>query len=132
MKETKIEEGRLYTKEHEWVKIEGESATVGVTDYAQDLLTDVVFVELPSVGKKLEQFKPACVVESVKSVSDVYAPLGGVVSEKNSALENSPELINSDPFGAGWIFKIKEFHPDETKNLMDAAAYKAYLAPQQH
>ncbi|MBI2638845.1 glycine cleavage system protein GcvH [Candidatus Peregrinibacteria bacterium] len=127
-----IKDDRLYTKEHEWVKIEGDAAMVGISDYAQDLLTDVVFVELPKAGKALEQFKPACVVESVKSVSDVYAPLSGTVSEANSALEKSPEAINGDPYGAGWIFKITGFKTEETANLMDAAAYKAFIATLKH
>lgn len=127
-----IKDDRRYTKEHEWVKIEGDTATVGISDYAQDLLTDVVFAELPKVGKALEQFKPACVVESVKSVSDIYAPLSGSVSEVNNALEKSPEAINADPYGAGWIFKMKVFKAEETANLMDAAAYKAFLVTQKH
>lgn len=132
MSETKIEEGRFYTKEHEWVKIEGDTAMVGISDHAQHLLTDVVFVELPKAGKIVEQFKPACVVESVKSVSDVYAPLSGTITEVNGVLEKSPELINSDPYGAGWIFKLKDFKVEQTAGLMDAAAYQAFLATQQH
>ncbi len=127
-----IKDDRLYTKEHEWVKIEGDIATVGISDYAQDLLTDVVFVELPKVGKALEQFKPACVVESVKSVSDVYAPLSGTVAEANNALEKSPETINSDPYGAGWIFKIAGFKLEERANLMDAGTYKSFVGTLKH
>ena len=132
MKESTVKDGLSYTKEHEWVLIDGSVATVGISDYAQDLLTDVVFVELPKVGKLLTQFKPACVVESVKSVSDVYSPLSGAVAEINTALEKSPEQINGDPFGAGWIFKIKDFKHEELANLMDAAAYKAFLATLSH
>ncbi len=132
MRNPVIKDDRHYTKEHEWVKIDGDTVTVGISDYAQDLLTDVVFVELPKVGKALEQFKPACVVESVKSVSDVYAPLGGTVSEVNNALEKSPEAINTDPYGAGWIFKLKDFKAEELANLMDAAAYKAFIEAKRH
>lgn len=127
-----IKDDRHYTKEHEWVKIDGDTATIGISDYAQDLLTDVVFAELPKAGKVLEQFKPACVVESVKSVSDVYAPLSGTVSEVNAALEKTPEAINNDPYVAGWIFKIKGFKTEELANLMDAAAYKAFIETLKH
>lgn len=132
MHDTKIEEGRLYTREHEWVQVSGDTATVGVSDYAQDLLTDVVFVELPAAGKVVEQFKPACVVESVKSVSDVYVPLSGTVTEVNKELEKSPQFINADPYNTGWIYKMKVSKPEEAANLMDAAAYKKFLAEQQH
>lgn len=132
MSETKIQDGLYYTKEHEWVKIEGAVATVGVSDYAQDLLTDVVFVELPKPGKVVVQFKTACVVESVKSVSDVYSPLSGTITEANTKLEASPELVNKDPYGEGWLFKLRNFDAQETKNLMDTAAYKVFLSTLAH
>lgn len=132
MSESRILDGLFYNKEHEWVKIEGDTATVGISDHAQHLLTDVVFVELPAVGKMVEQFKPACVVESVKSVSDVYAPVAGTVSEVNTALEASPELVNKDPYGAGWIYKLSGFDASQTANLMDAAGYREMLAKEAH
>lgn len=132
MSDSKILEGLFYNKEHEWVKIEGDTATVGISDHAQHLLTDVVFVELPAVGKVVEQFKPACVVESVKSVSDVYAPVAGTVSEVNKALEAAPELVNKDPYGAGWIYKLSGVDASQTAALMDAAGYKEMLASEAH
>jgi glycine cleavage system H protein len=118
---------RKYTKEHEWVMVEGDIVTVGITDHAQELLTDVVFVELPPLGKKCAQKEPLAVVESVKSVSDVYAPLSGDVVEVNSKLDAEPNLINTDAFGAGWIVKIKMKHAEEVHDLMDKEAYDNYL-----
>lgn len=120
-------EGLRYTKEHEWVKIEGDTALVGISDQAQHLLTDVVFVELPAVGKKAEQFKPVCVVESVKSVSDVYAPISGTVSDVNKTLEGSPQLVNTDPYGAGWIYRLKDFDASQVDGLMTPEAYKQFI-----
>lgn len=117
---------RKYSKEHEWALDHGDgTATVGITDYAQEMLTDIVFVELPPLGKKVEQMAPLAVVESVKSVSDVYAPVSGEVIAVNSALENKPELINQDAFGEGWIAKLKMGNPAELDSLMEAAAYEA-------
>lgn len=116
-----------YTKEHEWVKIDGDVATVGVTDYAQEQLTDIVFIELPETGKKVEQGKQAAVVESVKSVSDVFAPLSGEVIEANSALKDNPDKMNQDAFGSGWMFKIKISNKDEAKNLMTAEEYDKFI-----
>lgn len=130
--ESKIEENLFYNKEHEWVKIDGDVATVGISDYAQHLLTDVVFVELPKAGKEVKQFAPACVVESVKSVSDVYAPVGGTISEVNSELENAPELVNNDPFGQGWMFKLTGFNAGETANLMTAEQYRTFINENSH
>lgn len=130
--ESKIEENLFYNKEHEWVKIEGDTATVGVSDYAQHLLTDVVFVELPKIGKEVKQFSPACVVESVKSVSDVYAPVSGTVSEVNSELESAPELVNNDAFGQGWMFKLTGVNSAETANLMTAEQYRAFINENAH
>ena len=122
-----IPEGLKYTKEHEWIKVGGNEGTAGITDYAQHALTDVVFVELPEIGKKVQQFKSFCTIESVKSVSDVFAPTSGEVIGVNKELSGKPELINQDPYGNGWIAKIKISNKDELNNLMDAAQYKTYL-----
>lgn len=128
MSNYKFQDGLYYTDKHEWVKIDGDTATVGISDCAQDLLTDVVFVELPKVGKQVKQFDTACVVESVKSVSDVYAPLSGTISEVNSELEKAPETVNQDAYGKGWIFKLTGINPIETSNLLDVEAYKVFVA----
>jgi glycine cleavage system H protein len=117
-----------YTKEHEWIDMQGDTAKIGITDYAQHELGDVVFVELPSAGAKLEKGKSMGSVESVKAVSDIYTPAGGEVVEANSELQNKPETINTDPHGAGWLVKIKLSNPAEVNALMDAAAYEAYIA----
>ena len=132
MSDTEIKDGLYYNKDHEWVLIDGDTAVVGISDYAQNLLTDVVFVELPDVGKELKQFDPACVVESVKSVSDVYSPLGGTISEVNMALEDASEAVNTDPYGDGWMFKLTGFDTAELENLMDAVAYKIYIENYSH
>ncbi len=116
-----------YTKEDEWILIEGDIATIGITDYAQDSLADVVYFELPEVGDSLAAGDEFGVVESVKAAADLYAPLSGEVLEVNSALEDAPELANSDPYGEAWILKMKIGNASEVDNLMDAAAYKAYL-----
>lgn len=121
-----------YTKEHEWVKIEGDTALMGITDHAQELLTDIVFAELPEIGKQAEKMKPLAVVESVKSVSDVYAPVSGEVIEVNTALEAKPELINQDAFGQGWIAKIKMSNSGEAEELMTASQYDDYVKSQAH
>ena len=124
---------RKYSKEHEWALDHGDgTATVGITDYAQEMLTDIVFVELPAVGKKVEQGAPLAVVESVKSVSDVYALVGGEVLAVNLPLENKPELINQDAFGEGWIARLKMDNPAELSSLMDAAAYEAMIREEKH
>ena len=115
-----------YTKEHEWVKVEGEIVTMGITDYAQELLTSLVFVELPKVGKKTEQTKTLAVVESVKSVSNVYAPVSGEVIEVNTSLTKKPEIVNEDAFGAGWIAKIIISNSKELDKLMDADSYTKF------
>lgn len=117
-----------YTKEHEWVEVQGDVAAIGITDYAQNELGDVVFVELPKVGTKIETGKTFGTVESVKAVSDIYAPVSGEVTEANDVLHNTPEKINSDAHGAGWLVKIKLSNPSEVAGLMDAAAYEAYIA----
>jgi glycine cleavage system H protein len=116
-----------YTKEHEWIDAKGDSATIGITDYAQHELGDVVFVELPAAGTKLVAGKTFGSVESVKAVSEIYAPANGEVVEANGALQNAPESINSDPHGTGWLVKIKLANPSEIHSLMDAAAYEAFI-----
>ena len=122
-----IPENLKYTKEHEWVKLENDIVSIGISDYAQHALTDIVFVELPEAGKKVEQLKPLCVVESVKSVSDVFAPMSGEVVEVNKELSEKPESINQDPYGAGWVVKLKISNTDEINNLMSPEEYKKYL-----
>jgi glycine cleavage system H protein len=113
-----------YTESHEWVRREGENARVGITDHAQAELTDVVYVELPKIGAEAEARGQIAVVESVKAASDIYAPVKGTVVEVNKALEGNPALINTDPFGEGWIFVLKMNSPDDLKQLKDAAAYR--------
>lgn len=116
-----------YTKEDEWILIEGDIATIGITDYAQDSLADLVYFELPEVGDSLKAGDEFGVVESVKAAADLYAPLSGEILETNSALEDAPELANTDPYGEAWIMKLKISNPAEVGDLLDAAAYKAYL-----
>ncbi|MDQ6766046.1 MAG: glycine cleavage system protein GcvH [Verrucomicrobiota bacterium] len=116
-----------YTESHEWVRVEGENARVGITDHAQAELTDVVFVELPKVGTEVEARGATAVVESVKAASDIYAPLKGTVVEANEALSANPALVNTDPFGEGWIFVLKMASPDDVKKLKDAAAYRTAI-----
>jgi glycine cleavage system H protein len=117
-----------YTKEHEWVDAKGDTATIGITDYAQHELGDVVFVELPKAGKKIEAGKTFGTVESVKAVSEIYAPASGEVIEVNGELQNTPEKINTDPHGSAWLIKVRLANPSDVSNLMDAAAYEAYIA----
>jgi glycine cleavage system H protein len=117
-----------YTKEHEWIDVKGDVATIGITDYAQHELGDVVFVELPKVGTKTATGKSFGTVESVKAVSEIYAPAAGEVLEANSTLQNKPETINTDPHGAAWLIKIKLANPAEISALMNAAAYEAFIA----
>jgi glycine cleavage system H protein len=116
-----------YTKEHEWVLVDGDTATVGISPYAQEQLGDVVFVELPEIGKKLDKGKEMAVVESVKAASEVYAPIGGEVLEVNNALTEAPATVNEDALGKGWFAKIKLANKSELDGLMDEAAYKAYV-----
>jgi glycine cleavage system H protein len=118
----------LYTTDHEWLRIEGDTATVGVTDFAQSQLGDVVFVELPKVGRTLRKAEATAVVESVKAASDVYAPISGDVLEVNEALAADPSLVNSDAQGKAWFFKLKIADRGELDGLMDEAAYKAHTA----
>ncbi|MEK6984088.1 MAG: glycine cleavage system protein GcvH [Nanoarchaeota archaeon] len=127
-----IPENLNFTKEHEWVRFDGHIAVMGITDYAQHALTDVVFVELPEIGKKVQQLKPFCVVESVKSVSDIYAPISGDVVEVNKDLREKPEYINKDAYSKGWIAKIEFSDKSETSNLMDHKGYKKYLEGLKH
>jgi glycine cleavage system H protein len=116
-----------FTKEHEWIRVENDVGTVGITDYAQTQLGDVVFVELPQSGKALEQGKEAAVVESVKAASEIYAPASGTVTEVNAALGEQPGKVNEDAGGAGWFFKLKLAKPAELDGLMDEAGYKSYI-----
>jgi glycine cleavage system H protein len=118
----------LFTSDHEWLQIEGDVATVGITDYAQSQLGDVVFVELPKVGRTLKKAEAAAVVESVKAASDVYAPISGEVVEVNQAITEEPALVNSDAAGKAWFFKIRMADKSELGGLMDEAAYKAHTA----
>ena len=115
-----------YTEDHEFITVDGSTGTVGITNYAQEKLGDVTFVELPAAGEKVKQGSPIAVVESVKAASDIYAPASGVVTEINEALNDKPELINEDAEGAGWIFKIQIADPAELDKLMDLDAYQAY------
>jgi glycine cleavage system H protein len=117
-----------YTKDHEWVRLDGDTATIGVTQYAADQLGDVVFVDGPEVGRSVEQFAAFGVVESVKAVSDLYAPVSGEIAEVNAALGDKPELVNSDPYGAGWMIKVKVADASQLDELLDAAAYEQLVA----
>ncbi|HXW62395.1 MAG TPA: glycine cleavage system protein GcvH [Candidatus Acidoferrales bacterium] len=119
-----------YTKDHEWIEVKGELGTVGLTDHAQSQLGDVVFVELPKVGTKLEAGKPLGTVESTKAVFEIFAPASGEVSEVNEDLANAPEKINQDPHGAGWLVKVRLLGRDEVAGLMDAKEYESYLSGQ--
>ncbi|HEY1729058.1 MAG TPA: glycine cleavage system protein GcvH [Candidatus Baltobacteraceae bacterium] len=113
----------LYSKEHEWLKLDGGVATIGITDYAQSSLGDIVYVELPKVGAQVEQFGNIGVVESVKAVSDLFTPIGGEVTEVNAAIESDPALVNREPFAGGWLFKLKVSDPSTKSALMSAADY---------
>ncbi len=117
-----------YTKEHEWVRVEGDTATVGITDFAADQLGDVVFVELPDPGRDLEQFAAFGVVELVKAVSDLFAPIAGEVVARNDALADRPELVNGDPYGEGWMVRVRLADADQLAELLDAAAYEELTA----
>ena len=118
-----IPEDLKYTKEHEWVKIEGDVATIGITDYAQGELGDIVFVELPAVGDEVKQMEPFGTIEAVKAVSELFSPLSGTVKEINEDLEGDAAIINTDPYGAGWMLKIENVPESEVKALLDATAY---------
>ena len=117
-----------YTKEHEWIKVSGDSGTIGITDYAQHELGDVVFAELPAAGTKITTGQVFGTIESVKAVSEIYAPVSGEVIEANAALAGTPEIVNTDPHGAAWLIKIKLSNPGELSALMDAATYQAFIS----
>lgn len=123
-------EGLKYSKEHEWVLVEGTSATIGITEFAQEELGDIVFVELPEVGEKIVKDDPFGAVESVKAVSDIYAPVSGEVVETNEILPDNPETINDDPYGDGWMVRVELSDIDDLKDLMDADEYAEYVAQQ--
>jgi glycine cleavage system H protein len=129
MKEQRMEFPKelRYSQEHEWAAIEENIATIGITDYAQEQLGDVVYIELPEVGTQVTKDEAFGVVESVKAVSDVYAPVSGTVTEINVPLPDSPETINDDPYGEGWLIKVKLTHPEEAESLLDAAEYRKLL-----
>ena len=123
-----VPENLYYTKEHEWLKIEDDTATMGITDYAQKSLHEIVFVDLPEIKKKVRQMEPIGTVESVKAVSEIYTPISGEIIEVNKELNEKPELVNQDPYGKGWIAKIQpEKLDEEIKNLLDPEKYKEYL-----
>ncbi|MEI7728334.1 MAG: glycine cleavage system protein GcvH [Verrucomicrobiota bacterium] len=124
---SKIPADLKYTKSHEWVRVSGDLATVGITDHAQQELTDVVFVELPAVGRTVSAGGACAVVESVKTASDIYSPVSGVVVENNPEVVGNPALVNTAPYEAGWFFKVKMAKPDEVKGLMTAAQYTAQI-----
>lgn len=119
---------RKYAESHEWIKIEGDTAIVGITDHAQDALGDITFIELPSMGKKVSQGEDAAVVESVKAASDIYAPVAGSVCAVNSTLEQTPEIVNESPFDKGWIFKLTGFNMDDYNTLLSADEYEKFLS----
>jgi len=123
---------RLYTKEHEWVKLDGSTALVGITDYAQSSLGDIVYVELPKPGAALTQSKAMGVVESVKAVSDIFAPLSGTVAEVNATIMDDPATVNKDPYGEGWLVKLAAANVAESKALLDPAAYEKVVESEQH
>jgi glycine cleavage system H protein len=122
---------RKYTKTHEWVAIDGESATVGISDHAQEALGDITFIEPPKVGTGVKANAPCGVIESVKAASDLYAPVSGLVMSVNDALESSPETVNSDPYGEGWLFKLAKVNAADIEGLMDAAAYDTFVSSEQ-
>jgi glycine cleavage system H protein len=116
-----------YTRDHEWIRLEGDTATVGISEYAQEQLGDIVFVELPAIGKKLNKGDEAAVVESVKAASEIFTPMGGEVVEVNTTLAEAPGTVNTHPEGAGWFFKIKVSHPSEFEDLMEPESYEDFV-----
>lgn len=122
-----VPENLRYTSDHEWVLLEGDVATVGITDHAQEELTDVVFVELPDAERTCDSGDPVAVVESVKAASDIYCPIAGEIVEGNADLEGDPSLVNTDPYGAGWIFKVRVRDTSDVEAMMDAEGYKALI-----
>jgi glycine cleavage system H protein len=123
-----VPENLRYTKDHEWIRVDGDSGTIGITDHAQEELGDIVYVELPKVGAKLEQSSSFGSVESVKAVSDIYCPVSGEVAEVNQALAESPEKVNDEPYGNGWLIKLKLANPAQVDQLMTAAQYTDYIS----
>jgi glycine cleavage system H protein len=121
-----------FTKDHEWVRVDGDLAVVGITDYAQSQLGDVVYVELPEIGRRVEKGKEAAVVESVKAASEVYAPVSGEVAEVNEAITADPNKVNADPMGEGWFMKLRLGDPQELDDLLDEAAYQRFIEQEQH
>jgi glycine cleavage system H protein len=126
-----VPENLRYTKDHEWIRVEGDVGTVGITDHAQEELGDIVYVELPKAGSKLEQSATFGSVESVKAVSDIYCPAAGEVIEANGALADTPEKVNEDPYGQGWIMKLRLSNPQQVEGLMTAAQYQEYVSAEQ-
>ena len=124
---SEVPEGMYYTKEHEWIRVEGDEIVIGITDHAQNALTDIVYIELPGDDEELEDMEEFAIVESVKSASPIFAPLAGQVTAVNDELDDAPELLNSDPYGAGWIIRMRLSNPEAVSTLMDAAAYKAEI-----
>ena len=124
---SEVPEGMYYTKEHEWIRVEGDEIVIGITDHAQNALTDIVYIELPGDDEELEEMEEFAIVESVKSASPIFAPLAGQVTAVNDELDDTPELLNSDPYGAGWIIRMRLSNPEAVSTLMDAAAYKAEI-----
>ncbi|MDR2592284.1 MAG: glycine cleavage system protein GcvH [Chitinispirillales bacterium] len=124
---TQVPSDLKFSQTHEWVRLENDTATVGISDHAQDTLGDITFVELPKVGAQVKQSGESGVIESVKAASDLISPVSGVVASVNSALDSAPETINSDPYGAGWLYTVKLTDASEVNGLMDAAAYEKYL-----
>ncbi len=122
-----IPDNLFYTKEHEWIRIEGNKGTIGITDYAQGHLGDVTYAELPETGKDVKQFGALASIDSVKAASDIYAPMSGVVLEVNEELDAAPEGVNKDPYGKGWLARIENKDAGEKKNLMDSVEYKEYI-----
>ena len=124
---SEVPEDMYYTKEHEWVRVEGDEIVIGITDHAQNALTDIVYVELPDEGEELGDMEEFAIVESVKSASPIFAPLAGKVTAVNEELDETPELLNESPYGAGWIIRMRLSNPEAVSTLMDAAAYKAEI-----
>jgi glycine cleavage system H protein len=124
---SEVPEGMYYTKEHEWIRVEGDEIVIGITDHAQNALTDIVYIELPGDDEELEEMEEFAIVESVKSAAPIYAPLAGRITAVNEELDDAPELINEQPYGSGWIIRMRLNNPEAVSTLMDAAAYKAEI-----
>ncbi len=127
-----IPEGLKYTETHEWVKVEGDTVTIGITDFAQSELSDIVYIDLTALGKQVKQTDTLGTIEAVKAVTDLYAPVSGTVTESNGTLNDSPATVNTDPYGAGWIAKMKLSKPEELEKLLDAAAYAELARKSEH